>query len=132
MKDGEIKQGYWYTTPELWAKLQPLARQMRHDPTPAENLLWTRLRNRRVRGVKFRRQYPIERFIVDFYSHHPRMAIEVDGPIHDYTPDEDAIRQAFIESLNIRVFRFKNAEVLGNIGQVLAEIEAELAPEWEA
>ena len=56
------KDRHFDTPPELWAKLKPLARQMRHEPTTAENLLWQRLRGRRVQGAKFRRQYTIDRF----------------------------------------------------------------------
>lgn len=127
MHDDQIKRGYWYSTPALWEKLKPLARQMRLEPTPAEQALWARLRHHRIRGVKFRRQHPIERFIVDFFAYRPRLAIEVDGSIDDYTPEEDAIRQALIESLNIRVLRFTNDEVLYNPDEVIERIDDELA-----
>ena len=55
----------FHASPELWAKLKPLARQMRHEPTAAEDALWQRVRGRHVQGAKFRRQYVIERFVVD-------------------------------------------------------------------
>ena len=51
------------------------ANAMRHQPTPAENLLWTQLRKRQVEGIKFRRQHPINRYILDFYSHELKLAI---------------------------------------------------------
>ena len=98
--------------PELWDKLKPLARQMRHEPTPAEEHLWQHIRSRRVFNTKFRRQHAIERFIVDFYCAEAQLIIEVDGSIHDYTQEQDAVRQAFLESLGLRVLRFSNGEVL--------------------
>ncbi len=111
-----------YTRTELWGALKPLARQMRHEPTPAENALWERIRNRKVSGFKFRGQHPIDRFIVDFYCAEARLVIEVDGVIHDYTPDEDALRQAFIESLDLHVLRFTNGAVLQQTDGVIERI----------
>ncbi len=120
---GELEGGKrWQTSPELWAKLKPLARQMRREPTPAENKLWQRLRNKQILDYKFRRQHAIGRFIVDFYCRQARLVIEVDGPTHDYTIKEDAIRQEFLESQNLRVIRFSNADVLQNIDGVLQKI----------
>ena len=102
----------FHAPPELWEKLKPLARQMRRDPTPAEHALWQRVRNRRVGGAKFRRQYAIERFIVDFVCLEHRLIIEVDGDIHEQQQEYDAVRQAFLEAQGFRVIRFTNAEVM--------------------
>jgi very-short-patch-repair endonuclease len=110
------------TSPALWEKLRPIARQMRHDPTPAEDALWQHLRRNQVNGLHFRRQHSIDRFIVDFYCRSARLVIEVDGPIHDYTPEEDAIRQEFLETLGLRVLRFDNDAVLNEIEGVLERI----------
>ncbi|MQY72086.1 MAG: DUF559 domain-containing protein, partial [Dehalococcoidia bacterium] len=86
-RDGEVKTDYgWYTSPCLWEKLKPLAREMRRAPTLAEEVLWQHLRNSQMGGFKFRRQHPIDRFIVDFYCFKIRLVIEVDGPVHQYTP----------------------------------------------
>ena len=109
-------------TSELWEKLKPLARQMRHEPTPAEKLLWQRLRNRKIANTKFRRQHGIERFVVDFYAAEARLIIEIDGPIHEYTQEEDALRQEYLESLNLHVIRFTNDQVLYDIEAVLKSI----------
>jgi very-short-patch-repair endonuclease len=73
-------------------------------------------------GFKFRRQHVIDRFIVDFYCGEAGLVVEVDGEIHDYTPQEDAIRQEFLESLGLRVVRFRNEEVFGDMEGVLEEI----------
>ncbi|MEO8609058.1 MAG: endonuclease domain-containing protein [Chloroflexota bacterium] len=120
------------TSRDLWAKIKPLARQMRHIPTPAENALWQRLRRKGVAEVGFRRQHPIDRVIVDFYCHEARLVVEVDGSIHEYTQEEDALRQEFIESLGLRVIRFSNANVLQHLEGVLmviAEVvESQVSP----
>jgi very-short-patch-repair endonuclease len=114
---------YWYTSKELWEKLRPLAQEMRHEPTPAEKRLWTHIRNRQIHGIKFRRQYPIERFIVDFFAVKARLIVEVDGPYHQYTGEEDLIRQEFLESLGLRVIRFSNEDVMTNLEGVVNWID---------
>lgn len=113
----------WQPAPELWQKLKPLARQMRKAPTPAEAKLWQYIRKEQIRGVKFRRQYAIDRFIADSCSLEAQVIVELDGPIHQYIQEEDAIRQAFLESLGFVVLRFPNMEVFNNIRAVLDEID---------
>jgi len=113
----------WQPSPELWQKLKPLARQMRKEPTAAEAKLWQRLRKAQIRGVKFRRQFAIDRFIADFCSPQIRLIIEVDGPTHQYSQEEGAIRQAFLESLGFVVVRFTNLDVLNDLPAVLDEID---------
>ena len=111
----------FYTSPELWEKLKPLARQKRREPTPAEDVLWQRLR-RKALGVNFRRQHAVGPFIVDFYCPEARLVVEVDGLIHVYTPEEDAIRQEFLETQGLRVIRFTNGEVIQFMDGVLEQI----------
>ena len=86
---------HYHMPPDLWKKLKPLAREMRHDPTPAESVLWEALRGRRITGFKFRWQHGIERFIVDFVCLESRLIIEVDGDIHDTQQDSDACARNF-------------------------------------
>ena len=117
----------WKTSASMWAKIKPLAREHRHKPTLAERRLWSCLRNRQIRNMKFRRQHPIDRFIVDFYCSEAQLVIEVDGDVHQYTVEEDAIRQQFIESCGLRVLRFKNEEVIGSLDGVLDRIAHEIA-----
>ena len=124
MSDAIENWRQWITDAGLWDKLKPLAREHRHNDTPAEALLWQHLRERKLNGFKFRRQHPIERFIVDFFCAEVRLIIEVDGEIHQYTIEEDHLRQSFLESLNFRVLRFTNAEVLQNMASVLDQIAA--------
>jgi very-short-patch-repair endonuclease len=102
--------------------MAPLAREKRRKPTPAEARLWQALRNRRADGVKFRRQYGIERFIVDFYSAGEGLVIEVDGDYHQYTGEEDAIRQEYLEAIGLRVMRVRNDDVMKNLEGVVAWI----------
>ena len=116
----------WYTSPELWEKFKPLARKMRREPTSAENRLWQHLRGRQMSGFKFRRQHAIDRFIVDFYCAEARLIVEVDGPIHLYSREEDEIRQECLESLGMRMLRFTNEQVADSLDVVLEQIAAAL------
>ena len=108
--------------PDLWEMLKPLARQNRREPTAAEQKLWQKIRNRQVKGVKFRRQHGIGQFIADFCSIEAMLVIEVDGATHEYTAEEDAIRQSFIEGMGYRVVRFTNQDVFENLEGVLETI----------
>ncbi|HVU14275.1 MAG TPA: DUF559 domain-containing protein, partial [Phototrophicaceae bacterium] len=120
-KEGEkIRQGS--IPKEIYQAMKQLARQQKHEPTPAEDKLWETLRNKQLDGFKFRRQHPIEHFILDFYSSQVRLVIEVDGEIHQYTKAEDAVRQAYLESLGLRVIRFSNDQVLHDLHYVLTQI----------
>lgn len=124
----------WQTPAHLWYKLRSIARQMRREPTVAENYLWDSLRRRKIDSVKFRRQHVIGRFIVDFYAPDAKLIIEVDGAIHQYTQEEDTIRQVFLEAQGYRVLRFTNEQVMTQRGAVLDAIRAVLVPSpthWE-
>ena len=125
---GEGSENYrkWRTPPHLWHKLKPLAHEMRQEPTPAEDHLWQHLRRKQL-DHKFRRQHPIERFIVDFFCPDAALIIEIDGEIHQYSPDEDTIRQELLESLGLHVLRFTNAQVMDNIQGVLEVIRHAIA-----
>lgn len=107
----------------LWEKLKPLAREMRRHPTAAERALWEVLRDRRLLGMKFRRQHAIGRFIVDFYCADAQLVIEVDGMIHQQTQEADAERTAYLEARGLRVIRFRNTDVLHDITTVVATLE---------
>jgi very-short-patch-repair endonuclease len=113
----------WRTNPELWEKLKNIAREKRTKPTEAENLLWQLLRRNQIHGLGFRRQHSIGQFIVDFYCKKVKLVIEVDGPIHQYQAEEDAIRQRFLESLELKVMRFTNDSVLHNTDEVVKQID---------
>ncbi|MBK8022909.1 MAG: endonuclease domain-containing protein [Chloroflexi bacterium] len=121
----------FHSPPELWNKLKSIAREMRHEPTPAEEYLWQRLRNRQVAGAKFRRQYAIDHFIVDFVCLEQRLIIEVDGSIHNVVVEYDAHRQAVLEAQGFRFLRFRNEDVLESIDDVIAAVTSAIGNFWQ-
>lgn len=122
----DSKHKTFNSSPKLWNGLKALAREKRQHPTTAEDALWQHIRGRKLCDTKFRRQHSIGQFIVDFYSVQAKLVIEVDGDIHHYTQEEDALRQEFIEAQGFTVLRFTNDEVLKNIETVLDKIAAYL------
>lgn len=99
------------------------ARRLRRDQTDAERALWFRLRDRRLCGLKFRRQVPIDRYVVDFCCETTRLIIELDGGQHVTRGAEDARRTAALEACGYLALRFWNNEVLRNIDGVLQAID---------
>ena len=90
----------------------------------AEYLLWVELKNKQLGGYKFRRQYSVGSFVVDFYCPKLKLAIEVDGDSHfgEEQIKYDIVRQEIIESFDIQVLRFTNDEIYGNLNEVIEEI----------
>jgi len=105
-----------------------LAGDLRKSMTPAEKVLWEKLRNRQVRGFRFRRQHPIKDFIVDFFCYDAMLIIEVDGSVHDEIKqnERDEQRTLILNRLGIREIRFTNYEVINHTDQVIKKIEEEL------
>ena len=103
------------------------ARILRKAETEAEKVLWNELKNRKCGGLKFRRQHPFSKFVLDFYCHEKALALEVDGGIHNdpEVRERDINRTFELENLGIKVMRFRNEEVLSNINGVLKRIIAE-------
>ncbi|TSA28179.1 MAG: endonuclease domain-containing protein, partial [Bacteroidetes bacterium] len=97
------------------------AKRLREKMTPCEKTLWERLRRKNLRGVKFRRQHPIEYYIADFYCHEARLVIEVDGPIHEKEEQKlhDENRTAELDRFDIKGIRFPNEEIKNHIGSVM-------------
>ena len=106
------------------AQIQQRARELRKEMTPAEKLLWSRLRNKQLKGLKFRRQHPLGPFIADFYCAARRLVVEIDGDIHDLQPERDAARTEQFKRYGYRLIRFRNKQVLNDIEGVLVAIEA--------
>lgn len=90
--------------------LQTRARELRRDQNSAERRVWQLLRDRRLAGLKFRRQRIIGPYIVDFVCLEARLVVEIDGDTHD-DPEADARRTAAIERLGYKVIRFWNSYV---------------------
>jgi len=98
------------------------ARQLRRRATDAERQAWELLRGRRFRGLRFRRQQVLGPFIVDFYCAALRLAIELDGPIHDEEghPVRDAERDRYLEELGVRLVRIRNEDLsVERLGRIL-------------
>ena len=97
------------------------ARRLRRDSTDAERRLWSMLRGRRLMGHRFRRQYAIGAYIVDFASVDHRLIVEVDGGQHSDNP-ADEVRTQALEADGWRVLRFWNNEILSNLEGVVSTI----------
>jgi very-short-patch-repair endonuclease len=100
------------------------ARALRQRLTDAEKLLWRHLRNRGLGGWKFRRQYPVGPYIVDFICPEKNIVIEIDGGQHAANEALDLQRSAFLNKMGYRVLRFWNNEVLQETEAVLEAIFA--------
>jgi very-short-patch-repair endonuclease len=103
-------------------EIEVSARRMRREPTPAEERLWSALRNQQLAGLKFRRQVATGRFVLDLYCPTAKLAIEVDGAVHDEQAQRDAERTEHLNARGIRVLRFRNDDVLEHLPSVLVAI----------
>jgi very-short-patch-repair endonuclease len=95
--------------------------KLRNNMTKAEKMLWDKIKGKQIESCKFRRQYSVAQFIIDFYCPELKLAIEIDGESHF---QEDAVkydqqRQIFIESAGIIFLRFTNNEVFENLNSIL-------------
>ena len=109
--------------------LKTLARNLRKNHTDAEKLLWNRLRSRQVADCKFKRQFAIEHYIVDFICLSRNLIIELDGGQHNETTDYDTTRTKFLTAKGFKVIRFWNNEVFDETEAVLEKIFDELRRE---
>ena len=110
-------------------RMTTVARQLRREMTPAERLLWQALRANRLDGFHFRRQHPIGPFILDFYCHAARLAIEIDGGHHLADPQviqRDRERSEALRANGLRVMRFRNEDLLTRTEEVLVVISRAL------
>jgi len=97
------------------------AKRMRKNPTPAESVLWDRLRSTQL-GVRFKRQAVILGYIVDFWCPAWRVAVEADGGYHDDQAEYDAHRDNALSGIGIRVLRFPNERIVSDTDSVISEI----------
>ena len=104
------------------------ARSLRQSSTSAEDRLWRELRNRQLGRWKFRRQHPIDCFIVDFVTLDGKLVVEVDGATHSTEAEQqrDEVRTRTLESLGFHVVRVTNDEIFKNLDGVLESILHEL------
>jgi len=104
------------------------ASNLRNNLTEAEETLWKELKNRQIFKAKFRRQHPVDIFIVDFYCHKYKLVIEVDGGIHSdkEIAEYDINRTHELEKSGIKILRVKNKEVMNDIQSVTKRILGEI------
>ena len=98
------------------------ARELRRNSTDAERLLWRHLRDRRLAGLKFRRQQPLGPFFADFVCLEAHLIVEVDGGQHAHRTRQDDSRTQYLCKLGFRVLRYWNNDVLRDVRAVLEEI----------
>src|ERR1700704_1901074 len=103
------------------------ARQLRREMTLPERLLWREIRGRQL-GPRFRRQVPMDPYVVDFYCSEAKLIVEVDGEFHGERHEEDARRTACLERRGYRVVRFQAIEILVDLDAVLETLLFELDP----
>ena len=118
-----------YRGGELLVTLLDRCRELRAESTDAESLLWLLLRNRRLQGVKFRRQHQFGPFVLDFYAPEGKLAIEADGGQHfeDARRRRDEARSRYLRARGIKVLRFTDREILLETTAVLESIWSTLA-----
>jgi very-short-patch-repair endonuclease len=125
MRSRVIERNMFYgASPNIFTK----AYELRKNMTIAEKILWEELRDRNKYKTKFRRQHPIDIFIVDFYCHEKKLAIEVDGGIHlriDRQEYDDG-KTHDLEKNGITVLRFTNNQIINDLGTVLKIIKEKI------
>ena len=106
------------------------ARKLRQEETEAEAMLWEALRGKRLNGLKFRRQHPYEKTILDFFCVEHQLVVELDGSIHNLRDqfESDEERTKFLNDHGLKVIRFRNPEILKNLPAVLRKIVKEAPP----
>ncbi len=121
----EPKRPTW----KVSSKLRSNARALRRNSTDAERILWSELRGDRLNGAGFRRQVPIDNYVVDFMCHAAKLVIEIDGGQHfsDQAAQADAKRSAVIEANGLLGLRFSNHDVMKNRAGVLETIASAIA-----
>lgn len=100
-------------------RLNNTAKTLRKRSTEAEKLLWSHLRLKQIEGIKFRRQQPIDNYVVDFASFKYRLLVEVDGGQHSTDKERDNERDQYLRMQGFEVLRFWNNDILHNVKGVL-------------
>ena len=104
------------------------AQELRENPTPAEEILWEHLRERKMEGEKFRRQHPSKKFVVDFYCYKHRLGIELDGKQHAEPVNQfyDMDRTEVLNGYTVHILRFTNQDVYDRLNFVLETIRQKI------
>ena len=109
-------------------ELKQKRRDLRNNMPDAEVILWSRIQRRQLLDYRFRRQYSVGNYVLDFYCPRLKFGIELDGDSHfrEGAKQYDEQRQAYIESFGIRVVRFLNTDVYDNLDGVLEVLVSEI------
>ena len=99
-----------------------LSRKLRNNMTECEKMLWEKISKKQLNGLKFRRQFPVGRYIADFYNHEKKLIIEVDGSVHNEQKEYDKNREKYLEASGYTIIRFTNDEIVNNIDLVIEKI----------
>ena len=113
-----MQKNDWYQNK---TSLKARRQSLRSEPTKAEYVLWQELRREKL-GYKFRRQFSIANFIVDFFCYELKLIIEVDGSVHEGREEYDKVRQTFLENQGYTVIRYRNDQVLFERENVFLDI----------
>lgn len=103
------------------------SKELRSGATEVEKLIWSKIRDRKLGGIKFRRQHPMGSYIVDFVSLEKKLVVELDGGQHTEDREYDRQRTRWIESRGFKVLRFWNSEVIENLQGVLEAIRINIS-----
>lgn len=90
--------------------------------TTTEKILWSKLSNKQIDGLRFRKQHPIDRYIVDFYCYEIKLIIEIDGGIHDSQKEYDENRDHYLTANKYNILRFSDEEIKHSTNDVLDKI----------
>ena len=112
------KNMYFGATPQTFKK----ARLLRSKMTNAEQILWEKLKGKQVLKLRFRRQHPVNIYIVDFYCHSQKLVIELDGAIHKSQKEYDNNRTEDLNMYGLKVVRFYNSEIERDVDAVIFKI----------
>jgi very-short-patch-repair endonuclease len=107
---------------EVSAKQLEGAKELRREMTPAEKILWKKVKANRLNGLHFRRQQIVHGYFADFYCHQHELIVEVDGGIHELQKKYDAEREEYLNGLGFRIIRFTNNDIMKNLNGVLQKI----------
>ncbi|TAL67242.1 MAG: endonuclease domain-containing protein [Bacteroidetes bacterium] len=116
---------YMLTNKKLWKNLKPKAQENRSNPTSAERIMWSELRNKKL-GYRSRRQHVIAEYIVDFVCIEKKIIVELDGEIHLRKIEYDTERTRVLNGSGFRVIRFKNEHVINELKTVIEVIKDKL------
>ncbi|MDD2907156.1 MAG: DUF559 domain-containing protein [Candidatus Gracilibacteria bacterium] len=127
-KEATEYSSFFENTPNY---ITELSRELRKKGTKEEEILWELLRNKKLNGIKFRRQHPFGRYVADFYSDELKLVIELDGKIHENQKEYDEIRDEIIKTYGVNILRIKNEEINNDIEKLFKRILSPMGGKYQ-